>query len=184
MKVMVEVSNRHVHLSKEVYDFLFDETMNKVRDLSQTGEFVSDKFVSIVTENNIIENVRVLGPIRNYSQVEISKKDAIKLGINPPVRASGNLDGATKITIKTAKNEYTDNICIIAQRHIHMSYEDAKKLNITNGQKAKIIIDNERSGVMDAYFKLSEKGVFAAHIDTDEAAAFSINQGDEFELHF
>lgn len=182
MKIIMEVSNRHMHLTKEVYDLLFDEEMSKIKDLSQTGEFASDKMVSIITEKGVIDNVRVIGPLRSYNQVEISRKDAIKLGINPPVRESGDLSGAERITVKTPKGEYSDNICILAQRHVHMNYEDAKKYNVSDKEKVKIKIDGDRSGIIDAYIKLSGKGVMVAHIDTDDAAAFLINQGDEKEL--
>ena len=92
MKVILGVSNRHIHLKKEDYKILFgDEPINKVKDLRQPGQFASDKFVTLKNGDRQIEHVRVLGPIRNYTQIEISRTDAYTLKLNPPIRTSGNL---------------------------------------------------------------------------------------------
>ena len=100
MKVLLGVSNRHVHLTNEDYKTLFgDEPLGKVKDLVQPGQFSSDKKVTIKTEKKAIENVRLLGPLRSYTQVEISKTDSFSLGLNPPMRNSGDLDGAETIII-------------------------------------------------------------------------------------
>lgn len=182
MKVEVEISNRHVHLTKEIYDLLFDEEINKIKDLSQTGEFVTDKVVTIINNENEINNVKLLGPLRSYNQVEVSRKDAIKLGINPSVRRSGDLKDAEKITIRTPKGEVTLNSCIIAQRHIHVNTNEAKKLGLEDKMLVSVKVPGDKSGVMDAYVKVSDNGVFKMHIDTDDAAAFLINQNDILDL--
>ena len=100
MQVILGVSNRHVHLKEEDYKILFgNEPLNKVKDLRQPGQFASDKFVTIQNEDRKIEHVRILGPIRNYTQVEISKTDAYTLKLNPPIRESGDLKNSSPITI-------------------------------------------------------------------------------------
>ena len=172
MEVIIEISNRHVHLTKKVYDMLFDEEMSVKKYLSQTGEFVSNQVVTLKANDVVIENVKVLGPFRDYNQVEISKKDAIKLKLNPPVRKSGDVMESEKITLVTPKAEIEIEGCIIAQRHVHMNTENAQKYNVVDGQVVQIIIDGDKSGVMDAYVKVSENGVFRAHLDTDDAACF------------
>ena len=122
MKVLLGISNRHVHLTEEDYKILFGELpLEKVKDLVQPGEFASNQKVSIKTEKNIINNVRLLGPLRKYSQVEISKTDSFTLGVKPPVRNSGELDGAAEVTIVGPNGEVTKNCCIIAARHLHIT---------------------------------------------------------------
>lgn len=182
MKVKIEVSNRHIHLTKETYDKLFDEDLNKVKDLSQTGEFASDKLVTLYNDNYKIENVRILGPLRSYDQIEISHNDALKFKIEPPVRASGDLNGALSLHVKTPKADIEVGGVILAQRHIHLNPSDAVKLGVTNGQKVKVEVSGDKSGVMDAYTKISDKGVYVMHIDTDDANSFLIKNNDEGDL--
>ena len=129
MQVILGVSNRHVHLKEEDYKILFgDEPLNKVKDLRQPGQFASDKLVTIKNGDREINHVRVLGPIRNYTQVEISKTDAYTLKLNPPIRTSGDLEGSSPITIIGPKGEIDlKEGCILANRHIHISPEEVKK---------------------------------------------------------
>ena len=101
--INARISNRHVHLTKEVYDRLFDDELTIKTKLNQVGEFASNKTLTIRVGDKKIENVRVVGPLRKYSQVEISKRDARFLGVNPPVRRSGNLEGTPKIILETYK---------------------------------------------------------------------------------
>lgn len=181
-KVKIEISNRHVHLTKETYELLFDEKLTKVKDLSQKGEFASNQKVTLTIGDKQIDGVRIIGPFRSYNQVEISHKDALGLGINPPVRASGNLDGAAQIIVKTPKASVVVNGCIIAQRHVHLSPEDAKRLGLGDKQKVTLKIDGDKSGTMDVYTKVSDNGAFFVHIDTDDANCFLINSLDEGTL--
>ena len=125
MKVTIGVSNRHVHLKEEhLYELFGDDyKLEKRNDLTQPGQFASTALVSLKTSKGILENVRVLGPLRNYTQVEISKTDAYKLGVNPPVRNSGDLDNSESITIIGPRGEITiEEGCIIATRHIFLNY--------------------------------------------------------------
>lgn len=185
MKVILGVSNRHVHLTKDDYYTLFgDEPMNKVKDLRQPGQFASDKFVTIKNGDRQIFHVRVLGPFRNYTQVEISKTDAFTLKVNPPIRTSGDLEGTSPITIVGPKGELNkDKGCILANRHIHISSEEVKKYNLEGVKKVKVKVDGEKGGILNnVYLKIMEPSVLEMHIDTDEGNAFGVKTGDELEI--
>lgn len=185
MKVILGVSNRHVHLTKDDYYTLFgDEPMNKVKDLRQPGQFASDKFVTIKNGDRQIFHVRVLGPFRNYTQVEISKTDAFTLKVNPPIRTSGDLEGTSPITIVGPKGELNkDKGCILANRHIHISLEEVKKYNLEGVKKVKVKVDGEKGGILNnVYLKIMEPSVLEMHIDTDEGNAFGVKTGDELEI--
>lgn len=185
MKVILGVSNRHVHLKKEDYKTLFgDEPMNKVRDLRQPGQFASDKFVTIKNGDRQIEHVRVLGPIRNYTQVEISRTDAYTLKLNPPIRTSGQLEGSSPITIVGPKGELDlKEGCILANRHIHISPEEVKQYHLEGVKKVKVRVDGEKGGVLNnVYLKILEPSLLEMHIDTDEGNAFGLKTGDELEI--
>ena len=185
MKVRIGVSNRHVHLTKEVYVKLFGkEELEKDRDLVQPGQFASTDHVTIKNGDRQIENVRVLGPFRNYNQVEISRTDAYKLKVNPPIRTSGDLKGSLPITIIGPKGQVTiPEGLILPNRHIHISPEDLKKYGFENLKKVAVKIDGEKAGIIDnVYFKVLDGAVLEMHIDTDEGNAFSLTTGDEVLL--
>lgn len=174
---ITNISARHVHLTKEAMDILFDYDLTVRNNLLQPDQFAANETVSIKTSKGHLDNVRIIGPVRSYNQVEISKSDARNLGINPPVRTSGDLDGSEVITIKTKKGEVTGNFCIIADRHVHMSYEDAKKYDISDGEALNLHIGGNKPGVIEIKAKLSEKSALEVHLDTDDANAFLINSG-------
>lgn len=181
--VKIRISNRHVHLTKETYEQLFFEPLEKERDLNQIGEFASNQFVTLKTQKNQIEKVRVVGPLRQYNQVEISKSDAFLLGLNPPVRKSGDIEHSENITLIGPKGEvYLESCCILAQRHIHMNLEEAKEYGVNDEELVKVRVNGERSGVLDAFIKVSENGYFEMHIDRDEANAMLIKDNDEGTL--
>lgn len=185
MKVILGVSNRHVHLNKDDYYTLFgDEPMNKVRDLRQPGQFASDKKVTIKNGDRQIEHVRVLGPIRNYTQVEISRTDAYTLKLNPPVRTSGDLEGSSPITIVGPKGEINlEKGCILANRHIHISPEEVKKYNLEGVKKVKVKVEGEKGGILNnVHLKIIEPSLLEMHIDTDEGNAFGVKTGDVLEI--
>lgn len=180
MKIKVGVSNRHVHLTKEIYAKLFGkEELEKDRDLTQPGQFASLSYVTIRNGGKYIENIRVLGPFRKYNQVEISKTDAYKLGVNPPVRKSGDLKGSSSITIIGPKGSVAlPEGLIIPERHIHITPSDMKKYGFENLKKIAILVDNE--GLIDNIkFKVDENSTLELHLNTDEANAFNIKQGDD-----
>jgi len=180
--INARISNRHVHLTKEIYEMLFDEEMTKRNDLNQIGEFASNQVVTLKNGDKEIKNVRVLGPFREYNQIEISKKDARCLGVNPPVRRSGDLADSLEITLVTEKNSINVKGLIIANRHIHMTSDDAEKYGVEDKQKVQIRIPGDKSGIMDAEVKISDTGYFELHIDTDDANAFLIEDNDKVTM--
>ena len=186
MKINVGVSNRHVHLTKDALETLFgkDYKLEIQKPLSQKGQFATTSFVTIKGPKGQIENVRILGPERNYNQIEISKTDSFKLGLNPPVRNSGDLENSSPITIVGPLGELNlDKGCIIATRHIHISTEDLNKFGFKNNEKVFIRINSEKSAVLgDVYLKASEDATLELHIDTDDANANLVKQNDTVEL--
>lgn len=181
-KIKARVSNRHVHLTEDVYNMLFDCKLEKKEDLNQIGQFAAKQTLTIKNGDKEINNVRIVGPFRSYNQVEISKFDARKLGVNPSVRKSGDVDNTPSITLVTDKNEVTINGLIISNRHVHMNPSDALKYGVVNDQLVKIKIDGNKSGIMDANVKVSDDGYYELHIDTDDANAFLLNDNDEVTM--
>lgn len=176
MKVPVEVSARHVHLSQKDFEKLFGKSAKliPIKKLSQPGEFASKETITIISGKNKIENVRVLGPTRKNSQLEISRTDAFKLKINPPLRISGNIKGAPKIKAKGKKGT-AEIPTIIAKRHLHISSQQAKKFKLKNKQIIKIKIKGKRALIFDEVV-VRNKGYLSFQIDTDEANAAGINK--------
>lgn len=181
--VKVGISNRHVHLTKEVYKTLFSSELTKKKDLTQIGDFAANETVTLKTKKGMIENVRIIGPYRNYNQVEISKSDARKLGLNPPVRKSGDLENSETITIIGEKGEITlENVCILAERHIHLNPSDALNWQVKDGDMVSVSVKGDKSCLLNAHIKVSENGVPAFHIDTDDANAALLNNDKEVEV--
>lgn len=181
MKVRVGVSNRHIHLCKEDRDILFgvNYELKKRNDLSQKGEYATTETVKISTDNYEFPYVRVLGPLREYTQVEISKDDAEKLMINPPVRSSGDLDGACGVWIKGPLGKiYKENCCIRATRHIHCNKSEI--LNHNNNDIVKVLF---MGNVIDnVYIKMGDNFTLEMHIDKSDALKYGIENGDYIDL--
>ena len=178
INIPVVVSNRHVHLTKEDVEILFGEAyeLTKRRDLSQIGQYACEEVVSLKNKNNIIEHVRVLGPVRSYTQVEVLRSDAEYLEINPPVRNSGDLENSETITIVGPKGEIKkENSCIIATKHIHINSSDYPNLKNNDIVRLKVrdnvIMDN-------VYIKKDPTFILELHIDKDEAKEFGLENGD------
>ncbi len=183
LKVKVGISNRHVHLTEDIYYKLFDSPLSKKKDLTQIGEFAANEMVKIETSKKTFDNVRIIGPFRKYNQVEISRSDARILGINPPVRKSGDLENSEKIKITTPKGSVVlDNCCIISERHIHMSLDDAKYYGVSDEQIVKVLINGDKSCILYAHIKVSDNGILAFHIDIDDANAAGLQNDDEVEI--
>ncbi|MBR1892793.1 MAG: phosphate propanoyltransferase [Lachnospiraceae bacterium] len=172
IKIPVGVSNKHVHLTQHDYDILFPgEPMNMKKKLNQGDDFASDKLVTLVGPKGKIENVRILGPCRKYSQIELSMTDARALGIKAPVRLSGNIEGTPGIKILSPHGELTlDKGVIIAKRHIHVQSDDAKLLGLHSGQKVVVKIESaERTAYLDdCEIRVGDDFTLEMHIDTDE----------------
>lgn len=184
MKVPVGVSNRHIHLTEEdLHTLCGDEPMTAIKDLKQPGQYASTLLLTIKTEKSEISNVRVLGPTRPYTQVELSKTDAYKLGIDPPVRESGDLTGASPITITGPVGSVTKKCAIIANRHIHISPEDRKAYNLENVSSVSVKIGGEKGGTLDnVSLKETTPAYFEIHLDTDDANAHLLKNNDELDI--
>lgn len=179
-KVLVEVSARHVHLSREDLDVLFgkDYELTHKKDLSQPGQFACAERVDLVGPKSTINNVIILGPCRAVSQVEVSLTDARTLGANAPIRESGKTEGSQGITLIGPKGKVVlKEGLIAAKRHVHLTPEDALKFHVENGQIVSVKVEtNERSTTFgDVVIRVSEKYAAAMHIDTDEANAAGIS---------
>jgi putative phosphotransacetylase len=180
-KVPVGISARHVHLERQHLDILFgkDYQLTFLKALSQPGQFAAQETVEIIGPKGALSSVRILGPERKQTQVEVAMTEARKLGIKPLVRTSGELSGTPGITIRGPKGEITiQEGVIIADRHIHMTPEDARRYDVKEGQKVKVQIDGEKGGIMhNVTIRVSDKYALDCHIDTDDASAFLISQG-------
>lgn len=182
MKISVGVSMRHVHLTEEDYKCLFDEPLTEKSPLNQYGQFAANQQVTIKSNDREIKNVRIIGPFRQYTQVEISRTDAYHLNLNPPVRTSGDLSGALQITIIGPKGSIIREAVIIADRHIHITKEDREKYNLLKDEY-EVRVTGEKSGILgNIRIKEAPNSYFELHLDSDDANAFNIKQGDEVEI--
>ena len=181
--VPVGVSNRHIHLSQEHVEALFGSgyQLTKKKEL-MGGQFAANECCTIVgLKLRAIENVRVLGPARKSTQVEISSTDARKLGINVPIRESGDIAGSAPIAIVGPKGAiYCKEGCIVAARHIHMSPADATAAGVSDGDYVSVKVENERGTTFNnVKIRVDDSFTLEMHIDTDEANASEIKQGDK-----
>jgi putative phosphotransacetylase len=176
MKILCEVSIRHVHLSQNDLATLFGEgaTMQCVRELSQPDQYLSDLRVDIVGPKRTIGSVAVLGPVRKQSQVEISQTDCFTLGLRGvPVCQSGNLDGTPGVRLQNG-DKFVDIKCgvIVVQRHVHLDPTSAKKNNLCNGELVDLEFDGPRGGILrNAIVRVHPEFAPAVHIDSDEGNA-------------
>ncbi len=181
-KVPVGVSARHIHLSQADVEALFGEgyELTKKKDL-MGGQFACKETVTIVGfKLRAMENIRILGPVREHSQIEISATDAVKLGIAAPIRESGNIKGAASISVVGPRGViYLKEGCIIAKRHIHMSPADALAAQVEDGESVSVKVENERGTIFEnVTIRVNASYTLEMHIDTDEANAASIKTGD------
>ena len=180
--VPVGVSNRHIHLSQQDLETLFGKgyELTPLKDLSQPGQYACKELLTIVGPSlRPIENVRVLGPVRSASQVEISRTDSFVLKAKPPVRESGDIKGSAPITIIGPKGVVSlKEGCIIANRHIHMSLADGERFSVRDGDYVTVDVKGERRTTFyDVQVRVSDKFRLEMHVDTDDANAAGIGNG-------
>lgn len=185
--VPVGVSNRHIHLSKTDLEALFGEgyELTPFKDLSQPGQYACKEQLTIIGPSlRPIENVRVLGPVRSKSQVEISATDSYVLKVKPPVRESGNIKGSAPIRIVGPKGVVElDEGCIIANRHIHMSPDDAKVFGVNDGDYVDVDVDGKRrTRWYDVQVRVHKDFRLEMHVDTDDANAVGIGNGSKVKI--
>lgn len=171
--IPAEMSARHVHLSREDLKTLFGlEELECARQISQPGQFLSNCRVRLIGPKGILENVAVLGPTRDATQVEISATDARTLGIPAPVRLSGELRDAAPVTLQAGNTVITRSAAIVARRHLHATPEDAAALGVSHGQSVCVRVLGSRPLILeDVPVRVSKQAALALHIDTDEANA-------------
>ena len=180
-KIPVEASGRHVHLSKEHLEVLFgkDYKLTPKRELSQPGQFLSVEKVSLTGIKGTIENISILGPARENSQAEISKTDAVSIGVDAPVRMSGNIEGSSSVIISTPL--YSVKLLqgvIIAKRHIHITPEDADKYGVENNEEVNVKVEGDRGVVFtNVTVRVGKNYCTALHLDYDEANACGYYKG-------
>ena len=184
--VPVGVSARHIHLTQEHVEALFGEgyQLTKKKGL-MGGQFASNETVTIVgLKLRAIENVRILGPVRSKSQVEISATDALRLGVKAPIRESGNIAGSAAIAVVGPKGAiYLNEGCIVAKRHIHMAPQDAMAAGVHDGDIVSVKADNERGTTFNnVQIRVDDSFTLEMHIDTDEANAAKIATGDTVRI--
>ena len=183
LTIPVGISNRHIHLSREDLDTLFGAgyELTPIKDLSQPGQYACKELLTIIGPSmRPIENVRVLGPIRKESQVEISVTDSFVLKVKPPVRESGSLAGSAPITIIGPKGIVTlKQGCIIANRHIHMSPADGARFGVKDGDYVTVdaFSGTKRTRWFDVQVRVSDKFCLEMHVDTDDANAVGFKNG-------
>lgn len=181
MRIQVGVSNRHIHLCKSDADILFgcDYEFTKKRDLTQTGEYACEEVVKISTDKYEFPYVRVLGPLRDYTQVEVSLDDSILLGINPPIRDSGDLEDSESVWITGPMGKiYKKNCCIRANRHIHCNKLD----NIGHNNNDIVSVMAKEKIMDDVHIKMKDSYVLELHIDKCDALEFGLENGDYIDL--
>lgn len=180
--VPIGVSARHVHLTQEHVEILFGTGYQLTQKSTlMGGQFAANETITMVgLKLRAIENVRILGPARNQSQVEISATDAVKLGVRVPIRESGDLKGSAAMAIVGPKGAvYLNEGCIIAKRHIHMSPQDAAAAGLSDGDFVSVKAENERGTTFNhVKIRVDESFSLEMHIDTDEANAAQISTGD------
>ncbi|WP_310607756.1 phosphate propanoyltransferase [Buttiauxella brennerae] len=182
LMIPVGVSNRHIHLCREDMDVLFGygSTLTRMKAVKQPGQFAAEETVTLRTQKGDISNVRVLGPLRNTTQIEISVADSFVLGVKAPVRMSGDLHDSPGIEIIGPKGHVAKpHGTIVAWRHIHISPQEAQLHGLRDGMEIDVQAEGLRAGVLGhVVVRVSADAVLELHIDVEEANGFGLRNGD------
>lgn len=177
-KISLGISNRHIHLDQNILEQLFGKEyeLKKLRDLSQPGYYAAQELLTIIGPKGKIDSVRILGPTRKETQVEISVTDSLKLGIPGLLRESGKLENTPGITLVGPKGEVViTRGVIVAKRHIHMPTWYAKLNHFKNGEIVNVQIDGERGATLsEVVIRIAPNVILEMHVDTDEANGIGI----------
>lgn len=181
LRIPLGISNRHIHLTSKTFHQLFGDKaeFESMRPLYQPGEFASIHTLTIVGPKlRSIPGVRILGPLRNYDQVEVSLTDAIFLGIDPPVTNSGNLKDAAPLTLVGPNGSaYLERCAIVANRHLHMTKNDAARLGVKEGDYCKVRIGGEKPTVFEnVLVRTNDNWKLQIHLDTDDANSANVRE--------
>ena len=178
--VELEASARHVHVTKEQANILFGHDLTPKRPLSQPGQFLAQERVAVVGPKGELNHVAVLGPARKETQVEVSMTDARVLGLQPPIRESGKVAGSPGVVLRSEKAELAiKQGVIIAQRHLHLTPEDAQRFAVADRQVVRLQVFTERPLIFqDVLVRVRPDFATRAHLDFDEANACAMQPGD------
>ena len=182
-EIPVGISNRHIHLSKEDLEILFGKgyELTPMKDLSQPGQYACKETLTLIGPSmRAIEGVRVLGPLRKVSQVEISATDSFQLKVKPPVRESGKIEGSAPVTIVGPKGTVSlKEGCIIANRHVHMSPDDAAAFGVKDGDyiDVDVLSGTRKSRWFDVQIRVHKDFRLEMHVDTDDANSAGLKNG-------
>lgn len=185
-EIPVGVSNRHIHLSQADFNILFGEgyQVTKIKDLAQPGQYACKETVTVCGPKGAIEKIRILGPLRSKTQVEILRGDSFKLGVAPEVRMSGDLHGTPGIAIIGPKGsvQIKEGV-IVAQRHIHMTPANAQHFGVHDGQTVSIKVDGPRGGIYNnVAIRANDTSALECHIDTEEANAMCVGNSSKITI--
>lgn len=186
-KIPVGISGRHLHLTQEHLEILFGQgyQLTVLKELTQPGQYAANEKVDVISpDGKVLAGVRILGPVRPASQVEISKSDAIRFKFEAPVRSSGDVKGSGQATLVGPKGQVTiQEGVIIADRHIHFSPEEAKEFGVIDRQVVAIKVGGIKAGILDNVLcRVHPQFRLDCHLDTDDGSAFMLSTGDLVEL--
>ncbi len=186
MKIKIEVSARHIHLCQEDLEQLFGKVyeLKKAKDLSQSGQYACEEVLKVVGPKNSIDEVRVIGPCRSRTQVEVSKTDGYFLGDIPPVRVSGDVIGSSPVKLIGPGGEINlKEGLIMSMRHVHISDEKAEELGLKNKQMVSVACSGDRDLIFNnVIVRVESEASLCFQVDTDEANAADVETGDVGEL--
>lgn len=179
LEIKVGISARHLHITQEHLETLFGEgaELHPIKTL-MGGQFAADEKVTVVGNNGRqLDNVRILGPLRKETQIEVSKTDAMFLKVDAPLRDSGDIAGSASVTLIGPKGQVTlTEGCIVPKRHVHMSPDDAKNFGVCDGDMIVINVEGERKGTLhNVLVRVHPTFTLEMHIDTDEANALGVS---------
>ncbi len=184
--IPVGVSNRHIHLSQADVEVLFGKghQLQSMKPLSQPGQYGCKETVTICGPKGAIEKVRVLGPVRSKTQVEVLAGDSYKLGVIAPTRMSGDLTGTPGITLIGPRGSVqAGQGLVVAQRHIHMNLTDANRFGVRDGQIVSIQLDGTRGGMYNnVVVRANDTSALEFHVDIEEANAMNINGQSQIKI--
>jgi putative phosphotransacetylase len=185
-KLPIALSNKHIHLGQEDLDVLFGKgyELTIKKDLSQPGQYACEERVDIVGPKGTLKGVRVLGPVRGRTQIEVSISDAFKLGVTPVVKNSGDVEGTpgAKIVGPKGEVELKDGV-MVAARHIHMHTTDGEKFGVKDGDIVKVKTEGMRAVIFEnVLVRVKENFALEMHVDIEEGNAAGVKNGDLVEL--
>lgn len=185
LRIVIGVSNKHAHLSASDLRTLFGlDAMTVARAVRQPGEFAAEQTIAVHGSRTTFPKVRLMGPCRAKSQVELSRTDCIALGVDAPVTQSGHLDDAAPIDIEGPLGRlHLEHGAMVAARHIHMGPSHAAQLGVADQDLVRVAFDGERGGIMDNFIvRIKAEWVPEIHLDTDEANALGLKSGGFGEI--